>query len=124
MTKRKAWKSVLTRTENVLICIHMLNNQVFTPLEAADYLKINPRVLEAYLRKDVIPARKVGRQWRVSRLALDLWLAPSLFMMLPRLAAWQEIFVTGDTLVKNKTVSEDQIIQTVGDIRKKRGVIT
>ena len=100
----------------------MLNNQVFTPREAADYLKINPRVLEAYLRKDVIPARKVGRQWRISKLALDFWLAPSLLMMLPRLAAWQEIFAAGDTLTKNKTVSEDQIIKTVEEIRKKRGI--
>lgn len=98
----------------------MLNDQVFTPLEAADYLKINPRVLESYLRKDVIPARKVGRQWRVSKLALDLWLAPSLFMMLPKLTAWQEIFATGDTLVKNAAVSEDEIIKTVQDLRKKR----
>jgi len=113
----------LTRAENVLKCIYMLSNQVFTPQEAADYLRINPRALEEYLRKDIIPARKVGRQWRVSKLALDLWLAPSLLMMLPKLAAWQEIFATGDLLAKKKTISDDQIIKTVEDIRKKRGII-
>ena len=113
---------VLKSTENVLKCIYMLNNQVFTPQEAAVYLKINPRVLESYLRKDVIPARKVGRQWRISKLALDLWLAPSLLMILPKLAAWQEIFAIGDTLAKKKIISDEQIIKTVEDIRKKRGL--
>lgn len=100
----------------------MINNQVFTPQEAADYLQINPRALEEYLRKDIIPARKVGRQWRVSKLALDFWLAPSLLMMLPKLTAWQEIFTVGDTLAKKKTISDEQIIKTVEDIRKKRGI--
>lgn len=108
----------------MLKCTYMLNNQVFTPQEAADYLQINPRALEEYLRKDIIPARKVGRQWRVSKLALDFWLAPSLLMMLPKLTAWQEIFATGDTLVKKKTISDEQIIKTVEDIRKKRGITT
>lgn len=112
----------MTTAENVLKCTDMLNNQVFTPQEAADYLKINPRVLESYLRKDVIPARKVGRQWRVSKLALDLWLAPSLLMMFPRLTAWQEIFAIGDTLANKKIISDEQIIKTVEDIRKKRGL--
>lgn len=109
--------------ENELKCTYMLNNQVFTPREAADYLRINPRALEEYLRKDIIPARKVGRQWRVSKLALDLWLAPSLLMMLPKLTAWQEIFTTGDTLIKKNIISDDQIVKTVEDIRKKRGII-
>lgn len=115
-------ENALTSTENVLKCIYMINNQVFTPQEAADYLQINPRALEEYLRKDIIPARKVGRQWRVSKLALDFWLAPSLLMMLPKLTAWQEIFTVGDTLAKKKTISDEQIIKTVEDIRKKRGI--
>lgn len=44
------------------------------------------------------------------------------FYIHPKLAAWQEIFAIGDTLVKYKTVSEVRIIKTVADIRKKRSL--
>lgn len=102
--------------------MNMLNNQIFTSREAADYLKINPRVFEQYLRQDIIPARKVGRQWRLSKLALDLWLAPSLLTAWPKLTAWQEIFTLGDELASEKVVSDEEILKTVRNIRKKRGL--
>lgn len=100
----------------------MLNNQVLTSKEAANYLKINPRVFEQYLRQDVIPARKVGRQWRLSKLALDLWLAPSLLTAWPKLTAWQEIFTLGDELAGGKVISDQEILKTVKNIRNKRGL--
>jgi excisionase family DNA binding protein len=55
----------------------MLANDVLTPEEAAAYLKLNPRTVQEYLRDGVIPARKIGRFWRVSRQCLDDWLGSS-----------------------------------------------
>jgi excisionase family DNA binding protein len=52
----------------------MLANDVLTPEEAAVYLKLNPRTVQEYLRDGVIPARKIGKFWRVSRQCLDDWL--------------------------------------------------
>lgn len=52
----------------------MLANDVLTPEEAAAYLKLNPRTMQEYLRDGLIPARKIGRFWRVSRQCLDDWL--------------------------------------------------
>lgn len=44
------------------------------------------------------------------------------FCMPPKLTAWQEIFATGDALAKKKAISDDQIVKTVEDIRKKRSL--
>jgi len=99
----------------------MLNNQILTSFEAAEYLKINPQVVEKYFRQGLIPARKVGRQWRISKLALDFWLAPSLAAILPRTFLWQEIFSLGDKIAAETPISEEKILKTIKDIRKKRG---
>ena len=100
----------------------MLNTQVFTTKEAAEYLKINKQVLEKYLRQGDVPARRVGRQWRISKLALDLWLAPSLASILPRLSVWQEAFSLGDTIGKRVSLSDEKILETVKSLRKERGI--
>jgi excisionase family DNA binding protein len=100
----------------------MLETQVFTPKEASQYLKINSQVLQKYLRQGILPARKVGRQWRLSKLALDFWLAPSLARFLPRAAAWQEIFSLGDQIGEKISLSEDEVLKEVRDLRKKRGL--
>jgi|APLak6261683748_1056154.scaffolds.fasta_scaffold35095_1 excisionase family DNA binding protein len=55
----------------------MLANDILTPEEAAAYLKLNPRTVQEYLRDGLIPARKIGRFWRVSRQCLDDWLGTS-----------------------------------------------
>lgn len=99
----------------------MPETQVFTPKEASQYLKINSQVLQKYLRQGVLPARKVGRQWRISKLALDFWLAPSLARFLPRAAAWQEIFSWGDKIGEKVNLSEEEISKEVRDLRQKRG---
>lgn len=44
------------------------------------------------------------------------------YCMPPKLTAWQEIFTTGDTLVKKKAISDEQIAKTIEEIRKKRGL--
>lgn len=96
----------------------MLNSQVFTPNEAADYLKINPQILEKYLRQGLLPARKLGRQWRLSKLALDLWLAPELANVLPRLTVWNQIFSLGDQIAAKTSLTDADILESVADIRK------
>ena len=102
----------------------MLNNTVFTPKEAAGYLKINSQVLERYLREGIVPARKIGKQWRISKLALDLWLAPSLTQLLPQQLIWSEIFSIGDKIEKNVNLTDNEIIETITTLRKERGIKT
>lgn len=96
----------------------MLNTTVLTPKEAASYLKLNPQILEKYLRQGVLPARKVGRQWRLSKLALDLWLAPELSAVFPRLMLWNQIFSLGDEIGKNSSLTDESILRAIKKIRK------
>jgi len=98
----------------------MLNTQVLTPVEAAEYLKVNPQVLEKYLRGGAIPARKVGRQWRLSKLALDLWLAPEMTRIFEKLLTWNSIFTLGDQIGREIPLSDQKILQTVKTIRHDR----
>ena len=102
----------------------MLNTQIFTTKEAAGYLKINKQVLERYLREGEVPAKRVGRQWRISKLALDLWLAPSLASLLPRVLLWQEAFSIGDRIGEKVKLSDEKILETVKSLRKRRGIKT
>jgi excisionase family DNA binding protein len=101
----------------------MLFDEVLTTQEAARYLKINRQVLEKYLRQGEIPAKKVGRQWRINKLALDLWLAPSLASVLPRLLLWQGIFALGDKIGEQVSLSDEQILKTIKDLRKESGIL-
>lgn len=98
----------------------MLNTTVLTPNEAAEYLKVNPQVLEKYLRGGAIPARKVGRQWRISKLALDLWLAPEMGRIFSKLLTWNNAFVLGDQIGREIPLSDEEILRTVKTIRHDR----
>lgn len=100
----------------------MLNTQVLTTKEAAEYLKINDQVLEKYLREGIVPAKKVGRQWRISRLALDLWLAPSLAKILPRQLLWDEIFSIGDKIGSKVNMSKKETLREIKNLRRKSGI--
>ena len=100
----------------------MLNTQVLTTKEAADYLKINNQVLEKYLREGIVPAKKVGRQWRISKLALDLWLAPSLAKILPRQLLWDEVFSVGDKIGSKVNMSEKETLLEIKNLRRKSGI--
>ena len=100
----------------------MLNTQVLTTKEAAEYLKINDQVLEKYLREGKVPAKKVGRQWRISKLALDLWLAPSLAKILPKQLLWNEIFSIGDKIGSKVNISEKETLQEIKNLRRKSGI--
>lgn len=43
--------------------------------EAAQYLKFSPRKLYGLVRNGEIPHKRIGRQYRFSRRALDAWLS-------------------------------------------------
>jgi excisionase family DNA binding protein len=45
-----------------------------TTAETLKYLKINKITLYSLIKKDRLPALKVGRQWRFRRNRLDEWL--------------------------------------------------
>lgn len=98
----------------------MLNTTVLTPNEAAEYLKVNPQVLEKYLRAGDIPARKIGRQWRINKLALDLWLAPEMTRIFSKLLTWNNVFALGDQIGQEIPLSDEDILRTVKTLRHDR----
>jgi len=50
------------------------NMTVFTLKEAAAYLKISDSTLYRNIKKNKIPAKKLGKQWRINETALNNWL--------------------------------------------------
>ena len=42
--------------------------------EVLDYLRINARTVYRLIRSGELPAVRIGRQWRIRRDDLDLWL--------------------------------------------------
>ena len=50
-------------------------SQVFTLQECSEYLKIAESTIYLLARKGKIPSKKVGKNWRFSKDALDKWLA-------------------------------------------------
>lgn len=51
---------------------------LMTVAEVASYLRVTERTVYRLLKKDGIPAVKVGRQWRFERDSIDAWLERSL----------------------------------------------
>lgn len=48
---------------------------LLTVEDAAGILRLHPKTLAKYLRAGTFPGFKMGREWRVSRAALDRWVA-------------------------------------------------
>jgi len=42
---------------------------------AAKYLKLSPKTIRLYARNQIIPAKKIGTQWRFLKSLLDRWLS-------------------------------------------------
>lgn len=61
--KKKTMKSAVNEGEGVL-----------TVEEASRFLKISKEALYQYVRNGILPARKIGKQWRLSRKLLMQWL--------------------------------------------------
>jgi excisionase family DNA binding protein len=49
--------------------------EVLTVVEAARLLRVEPSVVDACIDDGGIPARRLGTEWRISRIALMEWLA-------------------------------------------------
>ena len=50
-------------------------NEVMTIEEAASFLRVSKNTVYGYVRRGIIPARKIGKVWRLSRVALEAWLS-------------------------------------------------
>jgi excisionase family DNA binding protein len=48
--------------------------QIMTPKEAAKYLGFHLVTIYRLLKKDLVPAVKIGGQWRFKKDVLDAWL--------------------------------------------------
>jgi len=48
--------------------------EIFTLQEAAEYLRVTKVTMRKLVAEGVIPARKVGREWRIHKDALVEWL--------------------------------------------------
>lgn len=50
------------------------HDQVLTIEELASYLKIPKSTLYRLVQEGRLPAQKLGKQWRFSKIAIDRWL--------------------------------------------------
>ncbi|MBA7665936.1 hypothetical protein ES703_74011 [subsurface metagenome] len=52
-----------------------MSKDILTPKQAAEYLKISKPTMYKLLKQRKIPARRLGKQWRISKAVLDAFLA-------------------------------------------------
>ncbi len=52
--------------------------ELMTLEEVADYLRVTKKTIHRLLGRRVIPAMKVGRQWRFDKASIEVWLRQSL----------------------------------------------
>lgn len=52
----------------------MLNQEIMTIDEVADYLRVKKRTIYEWLKKGKIPAIKTVGQWRFKKERIDAWL--------------------------------------------------
>lgn len=48
--------------------------EVLDSQEVAQFLKLAPKTVREYAKKKIIPARKIGSQWRFSKREIEKWL--------------------------------------------------
>lgn len=51
--------------------------RVYTPDEIAQALKITRRSVYTYIKTGKLPAVKIGKEWRITKEALDRFLSPT-----------------------------------------------
>jgi excisionase family DNA binding protein len=57
--------------------VTMIESPVWTPAEAAPYLKVSINTVHELCRTGQLRARRVGRQWRILKSDLDVYLGVS-----------------------------------------------
>ena len=53
---------------------HVIEDEVLTTEEVAQYLKMKEQTVRDLLRLRKLPGRKIGKSWRVLRSELEAWL--------------------------------------------------
>jgi excisionase family DNA binding protein len=53
------------------------HHEILNLEQAADYLGVSSKTFQKVLREGEMPGRKVGREWKFSRRALETWIANS-----------------------------------------------
>lgn len=48
--------------------------ELLTPEEVADHLKVSVFTVRRWIKQDDLPAYRIGRAWRISEDALEVWL--------------------------------------------------
>lgn len=52
----------------------MTDNEMLTPQEVADYLKVSVETVWRWCRTDTLPAVKIGKYWRIPRDELETFI--------------------------------------------------
>jgi excisionase family DNA binding protein len=52
------------------------NRDIMTLSEAATFLRLPPKTVERLVAEQGLPARKIGKEWRFLRAAIERWLEP------------------------------------------------
>jgi excisionase family DNA binding protein len=52
-------------------------SDVLTLAEAAKFLRLPPKTVERLVAEQGLPGRKVGKEWRFLRAAIERWLEPA-----------------------------------------------
>ena len=48
-------------------------NEIMTVEEVAKYLKMKPQTIYGWAQKGIIPAAKIGKEWRFRKDIIDAW---------------------------------------------------
>ena len=88
---------------------HLNSNGVLSLAQAATFLNIKKDVLQKLIEQGRVPARRVGRSWRLSRSELDEWLRDGIE---PEIALLQQAGLFKD---------DPDLMQILEDIYKARG---
>lgn len=51
-----------------------MQDEIMTVAEVAKYLKMEPQTIYKWLQDGMIPAAKLGREWRFRKSIIDAWL--------------------------------------------------
>lgn len=51
-----------------------MQDEIMTVAEVAEYLKMKPQTIYKWLQDGMIPAAKLGREWRFRKSVIDAWL--------------------------------------------------
>lgn len=48
-------------------------DEIMTLEEVAKYLKVKPQTIYSWAQKNIIPAAKIGKEWRFRKSVIDKW---------------------------------------------------